>query len=57
MLGLFKQRTKTEVLQKKYEALMKKSFDLSTTRRAESDKVFAEAQEILNTIEALDKSN
>ncbi len=57
MLGLFKQRTKTEVLQKKYESLMKKSFDLSTTRRAESDKVFAEAQEVLTSIEALEKNN
>ena len=56
MLGLFKQRTKTEVLQKKYETLMKKSFDLSTTRRAESDKVFAEAQEVLASIEALEKN-
>ena len=57
MLGLFKQRTKTEVLQKKYEALMKKSFDLSTTRRSESDKVFAEAQDILAAIEGLEKNN
>ena len=50
MFNLFKKKSKVEVLQKKYEKLMTKYHKLSTINRTESDKVYAEAQEILNQI-------
>ena len=53
MFGLFKKKTKAEVLNKKYKKLIKQSYDLSTTNRAESDLKQAEAQEVLNEIDRL----
>lgn len=53
MFGLFKGKSEKEKLQQKYEKLLEKSFQLSTTNRAQSDKVRAEAEEVLNKIEAL----
>lgn len=53
MFGLFKKKSKTEVLQKKYEKLLKQSHDLSTSSRVESDKKYVEAQAVLNEIESL----
>jgi len=54
MFGLFKKKSEKEKLEDKYEALLKKSFELSTINRAESDKLAAEADAVLNQIEALD---
>ncbi len=53
MFGLFKKRSETEVLQKKYEKLMSQWHELSSVNRAESDKKYAEAEEILKKIEDL----
>ncbi len=53
MFGLFKKKTEKEVLQKKYEKLMGQWHELSSINRAESDKKYAEAEEILKQIEAL----
>jgi hypothetical protein len=57
MFGLFKKKTEAEILEKKYEDLLKESHQLSTSSRAESDKKFAEAQEVLKQIEALEKKS
>lgn len=56
MFGLFKKKSPTEVLQKKYEKLMKEYHQLSTTSRTESDKKFAEAQEVIKEMDALEKN-
>ncbi|MEQ8324341.1 MAG: Lacal_2735 family protein [Vicingaceae bacterium] len=53
MFGLFNKKSKIEILQKRYEKLMKRSHELSTVNRAESDRVFAEAQELVKAIDAL----
>lgn len=53
MFGLFKKTSELEKLQKQYEKLMADWHKLSTTNRAESDKKYAEAQKILDRIEAL----
>lgn len=53
MFGLFKKKSKVEVLQKKYERLMKEWHELSTVNRSESDKKYAEAELILQEMEAL----
>jgi hypothetical protein len=53
MLGLFKKKSETEKLEEKYKKLLKEAFELSRTNRTESDKKQAEAQELLDRIEAL----
>jgi len=55
MFGLFKKKSEKEVLQQKYEKLLKESFQLSTVNRSQSDTKFAEAQAILQQIEKLDQ--
>lgn len=55
MLGIFKKRSKLDVLQKKYEKLMSEWHKLSSTDRAKSDDKYAEAQNILMQIEILQK--
>lgn len=53
MFGLFKKNTEKEKLQKQYEKLMAEWHKLSTTNRAASDIKYAEAQKILDQLEAL----
>ncbi len=53
MFGLFKKKSEENKLQEKYNALMKEWHSLSSTNRAESDKKYAEAQEIMTKLEAL----
>jgi len=53
MFGLFKKTSELEKLQKQYEKLMADWHRLSTTNRAESDKKYAEAQKVLERIEAI----
>jgi hypothetical protein len=55
MLGIFKKRSKLDVLQKKYEKLMSEWHELSSIDRAKSDDKYAEAQNILMQIEILQK--
>ncbi len=57
MFGIFKKTSKVDKLQRDYEKLMSEWHKLSTTNRAESDKKYAEAQQIINKIEALKKDN
>ena len=53
MFGLFKKTSESDKLQKKYEKLMADWHKLSATNRAESDKKYTEAEEVLKQIEAL----
>lgn len=53
MFGLFKKKTKRELLQKKYEQLLEESYKLSHTDRKASDSKRAEAEEILNEMEKM----
>ena len=52
-MGLFRRTSEVEKLQKKYEKLMADWHKLSTINRSESDKKYAQAQEILQQIEQL----
>ncbi|MEY2963111.1 MAG: hypothetical protein RL754_372 [Bacteroidota bacterium] len=54
MFGLFKKKTEKEKLEEKYDKLLKKSFELSTVNRAESDILAAEADAVLKQLEQLD---
>ncbi len=53
MFGLFKKTSELDKLQKQYEKLMADWHKLSTTNRSESDKKYAEAQNIIEQIEVL----
>lgn len=53
MFGLFKKKTEKEILQQNYEDLMKDWHRLSSINRSESDKKYAEAQEIMTKLETL----
>ncbi|MCF8274682.1 MAG: Lacal_2735 family protein [Flavobacteriaceae bacterium] len=53
MISLFKPKSESEKLQKKYETLMQEWHALLNVNRKESDKKFAEAQDILNKIDRL----
>ena len=53
MFSLFKKTTPEDKLYKKYEKLMQESHKLTTTSRAESEKKYVEAQEVLKEIEIL----
>ena len=53
MFKIFSKKSRVESLQKKYEKLMKEYYKLSTTSRLESDRKFAEAQQILDEIDSL----
>ena len=55
MLGIFKKKSPTSALEKKYRKLLKEAYDLSKVNRTESDRKQAEAQEILEKIESLRK--
>lgn len=56
MFGLFKKKSKTDQLQKKYEKLLSESYTLSKSNRALSDQKYSEAQAVLEEIEELKKS-
>lgn len=56
-MGLFKRRTKADKLNQKYQKLLKEAHALSTSNRAASDAKYAEAQAVLNEIDALKKQS
>lgn len=45
-------RNKVKSLQRKYEKLMKESYELSKIDRTKADQKYAEAEEVLKQIEA-----
>lgn len=53
MFGLFNKKSPIEKLYAKHKKLLEKSHQLSHTNRAESDKLQAEAQEVLKEIDEL----
>jgi hypothetical protein len=55
MFGLFKKKSEIEKLQGQYEKLMSEAHKLSQVNRAAGDTKYAEAQDILSKIEALDR--
>jgi len=55
MLGIFRKRSKLDILQKEYEKLMSEWHKLSSIDRAKSDDKYAEAQKVLMQIEVLQK--
>ena len=57
MRRLFKKKTAKEKLQAEYENLLKKSYDLSTVNRAESDEAAAHADELARKIESMSQAN
>ena len=54
MFGLFGKKDPRAKLEKEYKKLLEESHRLSTIDRAKSDKVRAEAEEIIKQIEALE---
>ena len=54
MFGLFKKKTEREKLEAEYEKLLKQSYELSHSNRAQSDLLAAKAQEVLDKIDALE---
>ena len=52
-MGIFSKKSPKEKLQKKYEKLMKESYNLSKSNRKASDEKVAEAEEILKQINSL----
>ncbi len=50
MFGLFKKKSEVEILQKKYAKLMEQWHKLTSINRAESDKKYAEAEDVLKQI-------
>ena len=53
MFGIFKKKSKIEVLEKKYQNLLKESYKLSTINRKASDAKAVEADQVLKEIENL----
>ena len=56
MFGLFKKKTEKEKLMSKYNSLKKMAYEQSKINRRESDRLEYQAQEILNKIDELEKS-
>jgi hypothetical protein len=54
MFGIFKKKSKIEVLENKYQNLLKESYKLSTINRKASDEKAAEADQVLKEIENLE---
>lgn len=55
MFELFKKKSEKEKLQEQYEKLLKEAHSLSSTNRKLSDQKVFEANEIMNTLERLNK--
>lgn len=55
MFGLFRKKSPQEVLQVKYEKLLKEAHSLSTTNRSMSDAKIAEAEKVMDEIVALNE--
>ena len=55
MFSFFKKKSPIDILNDKYEKLQKEAYTLSTSNRMQSDLKYAEAQEVLKEIEALEK--
>lgn len=52
---MFWKKSPADKLKKKYEALLKEAFELSTVNRKLSDEKTAEAEEVLKELQALNQ--
>ena len=57
MFGIFKKKSKVDVLNEQYKKLQFEAYKLSTVNRTKSDQKYAEAEEVLKAIEALKKGD
>jgi len=57
MFNFLRKKTKKEILQEQYRKLLKEAYQLSTINRRASDSKQAEAQEVLDQLEALDNDS
>ena len=55
MFGLFKKKSKKQILEEKYKRLIEEAYRLSKINRKASDAKTAEAEEVLAQIEAESK--
>ena len=55
MFGIFKKRSPLETMTRKYEKLLKESYELSTVNRQASDAKRAEAERLADEIERMEK--
>ena len=55
MFGIFKKKSKKDLLLKKYNKLMKEAYNLSHSNRQASDAKTKEANDILDEINLIDK--
>jgi len=53
MFGLFKKKSKKDVLNAQYKKLLEEAYKLSTSNRTKSDAKYAEAEELMKKIETL----
>jgi hypothetical protein len=53
MFNIFKKKSEVDQLEKKYKKLLEESYKLSKINRTQSDAKKAEAEDVLNQIEAL----
>lgn len=53
MFGIFRKKSKIEVLEEKYQNLLKESYKLSTINRKASDAKAVEADQVIKEIEHL----
>lgn len=57
MFGFIKKKSPSQKLQVKYEKLMSEAHRLSQVNRSKGDTKYAEAQQVLDQIEALDEKS
>ena len=57
MFGLIKKKTPAQKLQAQYEKLMSEAYKLSQVNRSAGDSKYAEAQEVLRELEALEENS
>ena len=55
MLNIFKKKSQSDILQKKYQNLLSEAHKLSHSNRTLSDQKLAEADAVLKEIEAIEK--
>lgn len=56
MFNLFKKKSEKDTLIDQYKKLQKEAYQLSTSNRIKSDQKYAEAEEVLKKIEALENA-
>jgi SMC interacting uncharacterized protein involved in chromosome segregation len=55
--NLFKKKTEIELLNEKYQSLMKEAYRLSVINRTKSDEMIAEAEKLAKQIDGISNSS